>query len=703
MRLVHIELVNWRSFRACDIDLSADVTVVIGQNSAGKTALLNAFVWGLFGQTSPSFSRPNDLCNHKAKFELGVGEATQTQVVVTFLHGAGDAECRYEARRSISVTRTGPGQADFTEEKPQFALNCYPTGLAGDARTTRGEVAEREVQAIIPASLSPFFFFPAENIGSSIGESDARAASVKAAVSVLLGLKRFEVADAAIKKALRLPKLKANRSNDLDISKAQAREELARNNYEAAQTELSELGDEIQRVALLKTEAERAVGQVLAERELIEERNEIQRQYDLAQQTAKSAEAQRRQVLNNECFNLFGAKVLADARACLDKAKSDDKIPPKVSAGLLDDLIVNAEACICGQPITDHARDILRELRQGIVDDIIAESASNIRARVSERSDRLSERSGKDEPQAVLRDANSAISNAHRQMATWHGKLDEFDEDNPSVGEDVGSDPFKAWKKWTHQYGEHTNRQKELEDLKAELSKERREATTECEKLREKRGKADDISKARAHLTRVEQVVEDIQKALRDGSRGDLERAINTIASQVLLRDYTIHLTPNFDIQARQNGIDVGASSSEHAWVTFAFVGAITGLIDAYDRRLESMGDAGKVSLQPGDGYPLVLDAPFSPFGEEYATEFAKRLPGLAPQSVLIVREDQLHYLDPILDAGSDKVRAYLMCLYGRPTADRQEIQWRDGSNRAYVKPSGDPDNVRTTLEELPL
>lgn len=703
MRLVHIELVNWRSFRACDLDLSADVTVVIGQNSAGKTALLNAFVWGLYGQTSPSFSKPDDLCNHKAKHELGVGEATQTQVAVTFLHGVGDAECRYEARRSISVTRTGPGQTDFTEETASFVLNCYPTGLAGDASTTRGEVAERQVQAIIPASLSPYFFFPAENIGSSIGESDARAASVKDAVSVLLGLKRFEVADAAIKRTLRMPKMKANTSNDLDISKAQAREELARNNYEAVEAELSELDQKIRSVASLKTEAERAVRQVAAERDLIKERNNIHGHYILAQQTAKSAEAQRRQVLNNECFNLFGAKVLADARACLDRAKSDDKIPPKVSAGLLDDLIVNAEMCICGQPITDHARDILRQLRQGIVDDIIAESASNIRARVSDRGDRLMERSGKDAPQAVLREANKAISDAHRQMATWLDKLDEFDEDNPSVGEDAGSDPFKAWKKWTRQYEGHINRQKELEGKKAELSKERREAATKFEKLLEKRGKADNISKARAHLTRVEQAVEDIQRALREGSRGDLERAINTIASQVLLRDYTIHLTPNFDIEARQNGIDVGASSSEHAWVTFAFVGAITGLIDAYDRRLESMGDAGKVSLEPGDGYPLVLDAPFSPFGEEYATEFAKRLPGLAPQSVLIVREDQLHYLNPILDAGPDKVRAYLMCLYGRPTADRQEIQWRDGSNRAYVKPSGDPDNVRTTLEELPV
>ncbi|MCY3635519.1 MAG: AAA family ATPase [bacterium] len=703
MRLVRIELVNWRSFPACDIDLSTDITVVIGQNSAGKTALLNAFVWGLYGQTTPGFSKPDDLCNHKAKHDLGVGEATQTEVAVTFLHGTGDAECRYEARRSLKVTRTGPGQADFAEEEPQFVLNCYPTGLAGDARTTRGEAAEREVQAIIPASLNPYFFFPAENIGSSIGASDARAASVKEAVSVLLGLKRFEVADAAIKRALHLPKLKAKTSNDLEIRKAQQREELARDNYEDVDKELSELSGEIQAVGRLKEEAEQAVGRVRSERALIERRSKIQRKYEGAQQAARSAEAQRRQVLSDECFNLFGAKSLSDARDVLDRAKSDDKIPPKVSAGLLDDLIDNAEACICGQSITDHALSTLRELRQGIVDDIVAELASNVRARVSERCEQLSARTDEYAPHAVLRAANKAISDAHRDMATWLGERDEFDADNPSVGEDASSDPFTAWKKWTGQHEQLKSRQKKLEDRKEELSKERREAATQFERLLEKRGKADNISKARGHLARVEEAVEDIQRALSDGSRGDLERAINQIASQVLLRDYTIHLTPNFDIEARQNGIDVGASSSEHAWVTFAFVGAITGLIDAYDRRLDSMGDAGNVSLEPGDGYPLVLDAPFSPFGEDYAKEFAKRLPGLAPQSVLIVREDQLDYLGPILDAGPTKVRAYLMCLYGRTTAEKQEIIWRDGSSRAYVKPSDDTDDVRTVLEELPV
>ena len=703
MRLEHIKLVNWRSFPACDIDLSANVTVVIGQNSAGKTALLNAFVWGLYEQTTPGFSKPNDLCNHRAKFELGEGEKTETEVEVTFRHGVGEAERRYVARRSLTVTRTGTGHDDFDDGKPQFVLTIHPLGSAGDTRQARGEDAEREVQAIIPASLNPYFFFPAENIGSSIGSPDARAASVKDAVSVLLGLKRFEVAEAAVKAALRLPKLKEKESNDLDIRKAQQRKDHAREQHEEACAKMSVLDDDIRRVKRLKEEAEQAAKRVQAAQALIEKRNSIDREYEQAKRGADSAIAHQRQVLNKECFNLFGTEALTEARQVLDRAKSDDKIPPKVSAGLLDELIANAEACICGQQITDTARSALRELRHKVVDDIVAESASNIWARVTEISTGLAARPHEEAPHTLLRAADKAIADAHWNMATWLGKRDDFDADNPGVGGDADSDPTAAFIYHARTLLQLETKQHELRTSVDALFREKREADKEYDKLRKRRKNTDKVSNARGHLTRIEQAVEDIQKELRDGSRNDLERAINTIASQVLLRDYTIHLTPNFDIEARQNGIDIGGSSSDHAWVTFAFVGAISGLIDTYDRKLDNMDEAGNIELEPGTGYPLVLDAPFSPFGKKYAAEFAERLPDLAPQSVLIVREDQNAYLEPILGAGPDEARAYLMCLHGPPTADKQEIPWRDGSKRVYVKPSDDPNNVRTTLEELPL
>ncbi len=707
MRLERLQLRNWRSFPECDLRLDQDVTVIIGQNGTGKTALLNAFVWGLYGETTAGFSRPGDLCNHQAKLALSVDESVPVEVAITFRHGAGLAEYRWEVRRSLIVTRTGPTKDDFGESEPQFVVNCYPLGAGGDAKTYRDDRAAKEVRSIIPVGLSPYFFFPAENIGASIDAPDSKASSIKEAVDVLLGLKRFEIASTTIKGALRLPQLKEKTSNDLALTKAQEKKDQARADQEAIAEELAQLPGEIRRVKETAEQAEEEMKRIEGARELIEQRAEIQAGYEAAQREAQEAENSQRKVLNEECFNLFGAGVLAKARDVLDKAKADGKIPPKVSAGLLDELIDTAEVCICGQPIGEAERATLRQHRTTVVEDALAEFASSVRARVAVKEERLTGRADSEAPHALLTAAAEALHNAHGEMATWLDKREAFDAENPTVPAVSGANPVDTWKKFVRLGDQLEDKQKELARRNEELTRLKREAENEYERLQRAQGKADAVGEARAHLFHVERVIEDLQELLRGRSRRDIERAINTIVSKVFFRNYTVHLNDAFELEVRQDDLHVGASSSERAWVTFAFVGAIARLIDEYDKHLDRMDKAGEIEIESDSGYPLVLDAPFSPFGEEYAEQFAAQLPKLVPQSVVIIREDQLAYLDPIM-LGESKVRAYLMCFHGPRDDVHQSItwgdgtRWGDGSERPYVKPAGAPSLVRTEIMELP-
>lgn len=705
MRLTRLRLLNWRSFPTCEVDLDHDITVLIGQNGTGKTALLNAFVWGLFGQTTTGFSHPDDLCNHQAKLALTQGESAHVEVIVGFLHDGGLRRYRFEARRSLSVTRTGPDKESFEESKPRFVLNRYPLDQEGDAQTYRDEVAERELQSIIPAGLNPYFFFPAENIGASIAAPDSRASSIREAVDVLLGTSRYQIAADAIQQALQLRQLEEKASNDTALRKAQEVKDKARENHADVVHELSLLPEQIRRVNTLRDEAERELRRMQDAQQLIDERHDIQRNYDDARRDAKAAEDQQRQVLHRECFNLFGAKVLSDARIVLEEAKALGKIPPKVSAGLLDELIENAESCLCGRQISDSERDILRALRITVVEDTVAESVSNILARVISRDDRMSARTGGEAPYAMLAAVEKEIHNAHRAMTTWRDKRDAFDEDNPRLLQPLGASPIETWQKYLRMGTELETRQQDLEKEEESLSRAKRETENRYERLRRAQGKADSVAEARGHLYKVERAIEDLKKHLRDGSRRDVERAINKIVQEVFLRDYTISLTSDFDIEVRQDGISVGASSSERAWVTFAFVAALAGLIEKYDK-LTRMDEAGEVELELGSSYPLVLDAPFSPFGDDYATQFAERLPSLGNQAVLIIRDDHLDHLAPIMSHQLD-ARAYLMRFHGPRDIEQTIVwgdghNWGDGSERIYVTPARDASQVRTELVELP-
>ena len=706
MRLERLQLRNWRCFPSCDIALDQHITVLIGQNGSGKTALLNAFVWGLYGETTEGFSEPTDLCNHQAKFALSTGETAEVEVSVTFRHDIGGDEYRFVAQRSIEVKRTGPGDSDFDESAPRFELNRYPTST-GQVATATGDRAEKELREILPVGLNPYFFFPAENIGASIGAPDARASSIEQAVDILLGTKLLEIARVTIRETLKLPQLKQKTADDMTLGKAQQKADAAREAYEKVATRLDELPDEIKRTGEILARAENALERRRGAIELINERNSIQRLYDEAQRDAEEAEARQREILNRECFNLFGSDVLRRAREALAAAKTAGNIPPKVSAGLLDDLIENTHNnCICGRAISEPERQALRDLRSTVVEDTLAEAASTVLARVTDKAEQLSRRSGNETPHAELRAAAAAMHDAHAEMKTQLSKRLAFDEEHPLVHHDAPpEDPFETWKHFKRIHDDLDREQGNLKRQRAELLQQKRDAAHERDRVQRQHGKADNARRARTHLERVEQAVEDLQNHVRPRSRADIERAINDIARDVLLRDYTIRLTPDFELEPRQNGIRIGAASSDRAWVTFAFVGAIAGLIEKYNQ-FEEMDEAGNVKLEQGHGYPLVLDAPFSLFGDQYATSFAERLPQLVPQAVVIIRGDQIRHLDPIMTSNT-RVRGYLMCLYG-PRDIHQEIawgdgtSWGDGSTRPYVMQAETPEGVRTEIVELP-
>lgn len=689
---------NWRSFPAADIDLHKDITVIVGQNGAGKTALLNAFVWGLYGETTSGFPRPSDLCNHQAKLALDTGNSAEVLVTVTFVH----REYEYEARRSILIERTGQGEEDFREAERSFWLNIKPL-KGGYHRSLGGDDAEREIKAILPLGLNPYFFFPAESIGTAAAP-DRNPDAVKDAVEILIGLKRYEIALTTIQQALGHPKLKSRQTDDFRLSKAREAAEKARKRHDEATKRLKVLPRAIRAAKRALDEAQAQFERFDGARELIDKRNDLQRDHDEAQRDANDAIERRQRILDEECFNLFGLSVLESARQVLDQAKAAHKIPPKVSAGLLDELIEDAYSCICGTPISAAERRSLRELRSTVVEDILAEAASNIRARVADKHDRLQSRPDAEQPHRRLQGAQTAIHDAHGRRKTLEDELKEFDEQNP-IPEWAGSDPSETWRQYQRKYTELRQEQEILEASREELLQKRREAERKFNRLTRQQDSADKVAGARGHLQNLENTIEDLHTLFSSRAREDTQRLMNSIARDVFFRNYTIQLTDGFDLHVQQDGLDVGASSGESAWVTFAFVGALANLIDQYGD-LKNMAEAGASELKPGSGYPLVLDAPFSPFGEELATQFAERLATLVPQSVVIIREDQIRHLNPIM-TGEASVAAYLLCLYGPRDDVKQTItwgndRWGDKSVRPYVQPAGDPSKVRTEILALP-
>ncbi len=98
MKLISITLCNFRQFygKTPEIKLASglqNITVIHGNNGAGKTALMNAFTWVLYGKFSAAFAAEEQLANKRALAEAEMGKAVGCWAEIVFEHDS----TRYQA------------------------------------------------------------------------------------------------------------------------------------------------------------------------------------------------------------------------------------------------------------------------------------------------------------------------------------------------------------------------------------------------------------------------------------------------------------------------------------------------------------------------------------------------------------------------------------------------------------------------------
>lgn len=99
-------LENWRAYDTLDIGLGPGTTFVVAPNGVGKTSLVEAAAWALFGDDAPTADRP---------VRAGAGGATV------------GIEVELPDQRILSVTRTRPEQPSRRAVDPVVVVDGGPT------------------------------------------------------------------------------------------------------------------------------------------------------------------------------------------------------------------------------------------------------------------------------------------------------------------------------------------------------------------------------------------------------------------------------------------------------------------------------------------------------------------------------------------------------------------------------------------------
>lgn len=365
MRIESIEIQNFRQYRKekfvfPKLKGKKDIHVIIGENGEGKTNILNALTWCLYGEElhlgdkNTAISNINsqyvqELRNHSQKN----GEAKVT--VVMSIEDGGNITFMRTAMYSIT-------QSNVIETKQEVIAIAKANG--GNKIIEKKDDYEMYVSRYVPKEINEYIFFDGElmdqyfksekrgNIESGIKDL-TKATTIEKTKNALNSYAKTEIA----------PILKSN--GDSRVSEAQANLEseqkrrddqqekvgLILSQINKAEEEIVKLTDKIQGFDTLKDKTDRL--QELEEESDILKRRLIKLNEDLY-------EFVRQSYIN---FALFPA--LREFRNYIQSQESKGNLPPKIDKRLIQSIVDSKECAVCGNHLdTEHLQHVLSILHK---------------------------------------------------------------------------------------------------------------------------------------------------------------------------------------------------------------------------------------------------------------------------------------------------------------------------------------------------
>ena len=618
MLIKKLELKNFRQYIGKQtIEFSTDreknVTVLIGVNTSGKTTLVRAFEWVLYGTNE--FDDKN-LLNKNIAENMQVGETKAVKGSLTIEHENESGETiTYVIERKQIYTCTGTSvRANVSEAKISY---LQPDG---QTKTKLETDFYTNVERILPRRLANYFFFGGERVGNIASKSD-----IEESVQGLMGLDVLKNAMSHLRTVINKLKKFLDFSGDhkaLDtqnkLNGALARKLECENELNTVTEQLEYYQSEKEKyAALLRANEETAAAQKRREQldgiiRALEDRI-VRDKKDLVSAFSRNS------------FAFFSLPILKKAVEMLNSSEDETESVPEMTAASID-YILKRGVCICGTCISEGSAaekhllcekakqppesigSIVRRYREQAMDYIsssdnyyesIESRIATLRADQRELGLRIDERASLNESLKSAKD----VATLEQQYQTAERRVKEFGKRKEALLETIGSCKRDI-----------SNYEKALETLTKANQKNARISLN--------------IDYAQAVFDWVSEAYYSRESIVR----GRLEEKVNANFGMMYHGSRTVII----DDKYRVKYIDVTTEESDglKAVKSFAFV---SGLVDLAKEALSS--DSSKEADTTPQYYPLVMDAPFSNVDEIHIKNISKILSQSAEQVIIAVMQ----------------------------------------------------------------
>jgi DNA sulfur modification protein DndD len=607
MFLQRLRIVNFRGFYGEQVVEFAPVsdkpvTIIHGENGAGKTNLLNAVFWCLTGLFTPRLSNPEMLINKAARDE---DKEAACLVEINFSH----EDREYLLRRT--VIRRGESNLElFHIEDDTQKLVPKP---------------QLFMERIIPKGLSRWFFFDAE----AIGELELSGSEqFKRELRRVLG---FELVDALVEDLERcLSKKQRNlvaAVNSKELDQIQSNIENIEHVLPNQRIKSDELGKLLQDADANVSRIERELQELPKSRPLQEQRSKLDARRKNRVVTRKELQEQIARFTGESAPAVLLAPLASPFEDQLHVKENTGRLPAPYSEQLVED-ILHEGMCVCGREV---AHDSCEEAKIRSLLRNASTSAFNNRIRSI---------------QYLLKDIQAAREGFSTGLNDLQRRLAETDTEVADI-----DDELKQIKQQLEQIDEESIRSLENErnifrtksrELVSQISVLQSNITNNEAKLKDLRLRYENTSKRLGHGDTVRKEIDKI-KRLSDYIAKTLQkqehRALQLLQielNRILARYLTKHFQARINAKTYEvemldaQGRQVGRSTGESQVLKFAFITTVVAL--AGRKTQEKIDFMAEPTIAP-----LMLDAPFSALDPEYQSSVAENLANQSSQLILLL------------------------------------------------------------------
>jgi DNA sulfur modification protein DndD len=644
---------QYRGEQALRFSTSDDrnVTVIYGANGAGKTALLNAFTWALYGEHTPAFEEHEDLINHTAWAEAAPGETVEARVTLVF----------EDRGQTYTVERTDTARKGANGERIPLDPEVSLRFVDDSGRSHVRDNPEKAIRQILPDRLHSFFFFDGEQI-EKLASRDAYA-NIADGIKTILGLTVIERAIRHLEQAGEELGREAAAVGSDDDKRLNEELERIRGEIAGLEGERAKLADDNR----IRSEEIRQIYTTLAGKKEAQElqlrREEQETELAQAELEIGASKSSLADSISSRGHLAFLEGLAQKVDKTVQERRTRGEIPSPIKQQLIQDLLED-KLCICGRELAEGedpyrcVEEWMDRAGDGLAEDNWIQVGGDAGHVFGDR-DRLYE---------YLRETTGELERHRLRRQTIREQLDEIKETMGRIDSDEIRKLERRREQLDDEHRDDTMRIGVLFDKQRGLEAEKTETEREVLKAEAKNAEAE-VAKRRVAVAREARLkLETVLAAETEKVRSSLDGQISRIYAETSYKDYKAQLNSEFQLRLtkpRDEESDVARSSGESQILSLAFVGAVA---DFARRRSDENGGNGVLSGFAGGIFPVVMDSPFGKLDTSYQERVSRAIPQLAPQVVVMVSKSQ----------GLGAVKDVLLPKVGRQYVIRHSTNDRD-------------------------